>query len=232
MVQAEQIEAGQKPIINKHLVGFCLMLFSNRRNRFEEGAKIVRRVYFVGAHSTGKTTLSSFIADKLDWHYIEEQATAILRDKAAPSGGQTQSVLAAIRKDLYKAGDFQLEIWKRQRQAEEEAESDFISDRSFDSVAYAAATSLVAKELRDSVEFQEYLGDLRAHGSITFFVRPQLRFVHEDESWSEICRIDGMIEYILETEGIPYIPLESPSMRSRVRTVEGVLHAAGVPYDG
>lgn len=188
-----------------------------------------KRVYFVGAHSTGKTALSSFMAKKLGWAYIEEQARAILADK--------KWHLMDINKRLDWAAEFQLEVWRRQRAAEEAITDDFISDRSFDVIAYAASTSLVAKEIRRSLLFQEYLGDLQVFGSITFFVRPQVDLIADDSvrveaDWGAINRIDGMIEYILETEGIPYIPLESLSMKSRVRTVEGVLHAAGVPYCG
>ena len=188
-----------------------------------------KRVYFIGAHSTGKTTLSGFMAKKLGWRYIPEQARFILEEK--------KWNLADIRADMNWAAEFQIDIWKRQREAEESSGADFISDRSFDSIAYAASTCLIARGLRNSIEFKEYLEDLRSHGSITFFLRPQPSLLRGDEligecEWADINRIDGMIEYILETEGIPYIPLESLSMKSRVRTVEGVLHAAGVPYSG
>ena len=58
------------------------MLLSSRRNRFEDGvSKMQKRVYFVGAQSTGKTTLSEYMARKLQWKYIREQARVVLAEK-------------------------------------------------------------------------------------------------------------------------------------------------------
>ena len=127
-----------------------------------------------------------------------------------------------------------------QRQLAEEQKlqgEDFVSDRAFDGIAHAAASTLIAPEIYNSLDFKEYLGDFRTFGSIVFFVRPHVQLIEQDAvrpdaCWEAICRIDGMLEYVLEIEKIPYIPLESMSMKSRVRTVEGVLHAAGVPYYG
>ena len=187
-----------------------------------------RRVYFVGAQCTGKTTLSSFMAKKLGWPLIDEQARVVLAEK--------KWTLASFAKDLERAAEFQRLVLRRQLDKESELHGqDFISDRGFDGVAYAAANTLIVSEFHNSLEFREYLGDFKTFGSITFFVRPHISLVESDgvradAYWSSVCRIDGMIEYILETERIPYIPLESMSLKSRVRTVEGVLHAAGVPY--
>ena len=207
------------------------MLLSGRRSRFQNGvSKMQRRVYFIGAHSTGKTALSSFIAKKLQWPYILEQARVVLAEKGWK--------LAEFDKDLDKAAEFQRLVIQKQLAEEERLQDEnFISDRGFDGIAYAAANTLIASEIRNSLDFNEYLSDFRTFGSTTFFVRPHEKLIENDGirgdiSWSSICRIDGMLEYILETERIPYIPLESMSMKSRVRTIEGVLHAAGVPHYG
>lgn len=189
-----------------------------------------KRVYFVGAQSTGKTTLSSYMARKLQWKYIQEQARVVLSEKGWK--------LSDLAKNLERAADFQRLLVEKQLAEEEKLQGeDFISDRAFDGLAYAAANTLIASEIKNSLAFQEYLGDFRTFGSITFFVRPHIQLieqdgVREDADWPSVCRIDGMLEYILESEQIPYIPLESMSLKSRVRTVEGVLHAAGVPYYG
>lgn len=205
------------------------MLLSSRRDHFVKGIRpMQRRVYFVGAQCTGKTTLSSFMAKKLGWPLIDEQARVVLAEK--------KWTLASFAKDLERAAEFQRLVLRRQLDKESELHGqDFISDRGFDGVAYAAANTLIVSEFHNSLEFREYLGDFKTFGSITFFVRPHISLVESDgvradAYWSSVCRIDGMIEYILETERIPYIPLESMSLKSRVRTVEGVLHAAGVPY--
>ena len=207
------------------------MLLSSRRNRFENGVyKMQKRVYFVGAQSTGKTTLSSLVATRLRWSYIPEQARVVLSEKGWKLGD--------FAKDLYKAAEFQRLLIQRQLAEEQKLQGeDFVSDRAFDGIAYAAASTLIASELYNSLDFKEYLGDFQTFGSIVFFVRPHVQLIEQDmvgpdACWESICRIDGMLEYVLEIEKIPYIPLESMSMKSRVRTVEGVLHAAGVPYYG
>lgn len=190
---------------------------------------MAKRVYFVGAQSTGKTTLAEFIANYLGWRLIKEQAREVIRDFC-----RLEYPLAEIRKNLYKAEDFQREILKRQIAAEDEAVGDYVSDRAFDNIVYAAHYTIASADIKNTLEFQSYLSGLRSSDAIIFFIRPHesllaIDNVRTDADWKDVCQIDGMIEYILESERIPYIPLESPSMKSRVRTVLGVLHAAGVP---
>jgi hypothetical protein len=65
-----------------------------------------------------------------------------------------------------------------------------------------------------------------------FFVRPHKDLLREDGvrasvTWESVLRIDGMIKWALEAHKIPYLPIDTPLMQERVRTVEFVLKRLG-----
>src|SRR5277367_5224601 len=121
------------------------------------------KVYFIGAHSTGKTTCARHVSEKYSVPMITEVARMILSEK--------ELHLDSLRHDMKLVDDYQRQIFYRQLQEEEKLDK-FVSDRSFDCLAYAAQHSNVLSELIHSPELTSYLESLRQPGVFIFFVRP------------------------------------------------------------
>lgn len=177
------------------------------------------RVYFVGSHSTGKTTMARYVAKHWNLPLITEVARAVLSEMEAS--------LAALRTDIELVAEYQSKIFERQILAENQAGPHFVSDRAFDNLAYAAEHSLIAASLFGGHEFTEYAQHV-AKGTV-FFLRPHRALLREDgvretPVWDGVVRIDGMVKLLLEMNRIPYLPIEGSSMQERVRVVEFVLN--------
>jgi nicotinamide riboside kinase len=175
------------------------------------------RVYLTGAHSTGKTTLARWISIEYNLPLITEVARSIVAEQ--------ETNLASFRTDLDAAKVFQSEIMRRQKDCEF-GRTNFVSDRAFDNIAYAANHTISMSEIhRKSAEYAESLSDMDA---VVFFVRPHRHLLKEDGvrligSWEEVVRIDGMVKMLLELHDIDYISLDSDNMVERTRAVRGVL---------
>lgn len=182
------------------------------------------RIYLVGSHSTGKTTLARWIRDRYGLPMIAEVARGVLAEMEAP--------LDQIRSNLEVVDRYQLQVFERQIAAEREQLSSFVSDRAFCNLAYAAHHSTVLARICAQPSFAEYMNSVRE--GIVFFLRPHRELLAEDGvrasvAWEEVLRIDGMVKLLLELHCVPYIPCESLSMQERVRLVERVLSLACVP---
>lgn len=184
------------------------------------------RAYFVGAQSTGKSTLARHIAEQYGLPLITE----VVRELKAK---HELASLDTLRVDLASAAAFQAEIMRLQLAKEKEVGDDFVSDRACDFLAYTALHTTSARSLLTSQSCQDYLSDLRQPGRLVFFVRPHQAMVRRDHDrsaldceWEEVCRVDGSIETILETQGVPYLPVASRGMKDRVRLVGGILDLA------
>lgn len=189
----------------------------------DPSSEIPLRIYIAGAHSTGKTTLARWIARTYKLAMVTEVARAVLAELEIP--------LETLRVDLERTKVFQKEVFRRQAEMERLAGNRFVSDRTFDNLAYACHHTLglseIARDLRD------YSARLSTHGSIVFFVRPHRDLLKEDGvrtsvSWEEILRIDGMVKLLLELHDVDYITIDTLNMAERARTVRGVLSAVGV----
>lgn len=181
------------------------------------------RIYIAGAHSTGKTTLARWIARTYKLPLVTEVARSVLAELEIP--------LESLRVDLDRTATFQKEVFRRQNEQERLAGNRFVSDRTFDNLAYAChhtiALSEIAKDLGD------YSERLHSPGSLVFFVRPHHDLLKEDGvrasvTWEEIVRIDGMVKLLLELHDVDYIAIDTLNMAERARTVRGVLSAVGV----
>lgn len=182
------------------------------------------RVYLVGAHATGKTTLARWVRDHYGIPMIAEVARGVLAEMEAR--------LETLRTDIALVNRYQYEVFRRQIDAEHGVGGSFVSDRAFCNLAYAAHHSTILADIFRDRKLGEYMNWVRQ--GIVFFVRPHRELVVADGvraglEWEEVVRIDGMVKLLLEVFGVPYIPVESLSMQERVRLMERVLDLAGLP---
>ena len=185
------------------------------------------RIYLVGAHATGKTTLARWIRDHYGLPMISEVARGVLAEMEAQ--------LDALRSNVALVDRYQREVFERQIEAEERQSGSFVSDRAFCNLAYAGHHATVLGESATDPRLATYLESVR--GGVVFFLRPHRELVVTDGvragvEWEEVVRIDGMVKLLLELFRIPYIPVASLAMQERVRLIERVLDLTGVqPVD-
>src|SRR5205814_6142489 len=107
----------------------------------------------------------------------------------------------------------------------------YVSDRTFDNLAYACHHTIGLRDIARGLE--DYARRLRAAGSVVFFVRPHRDLLANDGvragvAWDEIQKIDGMVKILLELHDVDYITIDTMNMAERARTIRGVLGALGV----
>lgn len=182
------------------------------------------RIYFVGAHATGKTTMTRYVSRKFGLPMITEVARAVL--------AELETSLDSLRTDMELVAEYQRRVFERQVQVEKLQQTGFVSDRAFDNLAYAAEHTLVLADLIAGDSYKGYM-EWVAQG-IVFYLRPHQELLKDDGvraglTWDSVLRIDGMIKLMLEQSRIPYLPIESASMQERARAVDFVLkRAAGL----
>ena len=185
--------------------------------------KTTKRIYMVGAHSTGKTTLARWVRDQYSLPMIAEVARGVLAEMEAQ--------LDALRTDIDLVDRYQEMVFERQIEAERKQSGSFVSDRAFCNLAYAAHHSTILSNIASDPRLASYMESVR--GGIVFYLRPHPELVRADGvrsglAWEEVVRIDGMVKLLLEMFGVPYIPIESLGMQERVRLVTQVLSLAGL----
>lgn len=177
------------------------------------------KVYFVGSHSTGKTTCARYVSGKYKLPMITEVARAVLSEK--------ELQLDTLRYDMDLVDDYQRSIFQRQL-SEELKYTDFVSDRSFDCLAYAAQHTRILPDLLTSDELQGYLTKLAAPDSIIFFVRPSKATlkadgVRESLTWDGVTAIDAQIKFMLEMFQLRYFQINIDNMQERTRFIDAIL---------
>ncbi len=176
------------------------------------------RIYFVGSHATGKTTMTRYVSRKYGLPMITEIARAVL--------AELETSFDALRTDMDMVAEYQRRVFERQQQVERAQGTGFVSDRAFDNLAYAAEHTLCVGDMMADEGYKQYC-DWVGQG-IVFFVRPHRDLLKEDGiragvTWESVLRIDGMVKFMLEQSRIPYLPIESASMQERARAVDFVL---------
>ncbi|HMU39976.1 MAG TPA: AAA family ATPase [Pseudomonadota bacterium] len=184
------------------------------------------RIYFVGSHATGKTTMTRWVSRRYGLPMITEVARAVL--------AELEIDLDSLRTDMDRVSDYQRRVFERQIAIEKLQEKGFVSDRAFDNLAYAAEHALVLGDILSGTSGDDVRNYMQwvAEG-IVFFVRPHKSLLREDGvraglDWDSVVRIDGMVKLLLEQFRIPYLPMDTPSMQERVRAVEFVLARLGL----
>jgi hypothetical protein len=184
------------------------------------------RIYFVGSHATGKTTLCRYVSRRYGLPMITEVARGIL--------AEMETSLDALRTDVELVASYQRRVFERQIATERGHADGFVSDRAFDNLAYAAEHTTIVADLLGEPAFAEYM-DWVARG-LVFFLRPHPSLLREDGvragvSWDSVLRIDGMVKLMLEQHRIRYLPVESVSMQERVRILEFVIGRSGAAQE-
>ncbi len=182
------------------------------------------RIYFVGSHATGKTTLCRYVSRRYGLPMISEVARAVL--------AEMEATFDAMRTDMDLVAEYQTRVFQRQVAVERLHAGAFVSDRAFDNLAYAAEHTTILADLLAESDFADYMKWV-SDGGIVFFLRPHQALLREDGvragvSWESVLRIDGMVKLLLEQHRISYLPIESVSMQERVRAVEFVLRREGL----
>jgi nicotinamide riboside kinase len=181
------------------------------------------RIYFVGSHATGKTTLCRYVSRRYGLPMISEVARAVL--------AEMETSLDALRTDMELVEEYQERVFERQIAVEKMHQGRFVSDRAFDNLAYVAEHTTRAAAMMNDQRFHDYMAWVRE--GVVFFLRPHPSLLKDDGvragvSWDSVLRIDGMVKLMLEQHRISYLPIESVSMQERVRAVEFVLSRCGV----
>ncbi len=181
------------------------------------------RIYFVGSHATGKTTLCRYVSRRYGLPMISEVARAVL--------AEMETGLDALRTDMDLVAEYQERVFARQIAVEKLHDGRFVSDRAFDNLAYVAEHTTNAAAMMNDQRFHDYMKWVSE--GIVFFLRPHQSLLRDDGvragvSWDSVLRIDGMVKLMLEQHRISYLPIESVSMQERVRAVEFVLARCGL----
>lgn len=146
---------------------------------------------------------------------------------------EMEAQVDSLRANVDLVNSYQAEVFLRQARYEAEAEKQggFVSDRAFCNLAYAAQHGTLLAEVARDPRLAAYMEGVKR--GLVFFVRPHQCLlaadgVRERSDWEEVLRIDGMVKFLLEFFGVPYIPMASLSMQERQRCMERVLSLAGL----
>lgn len=176
------------------------------------------KVYFIGAHAVGKSTLARYVSQKYNIPMISETARMVLSEQ--------ELQIDSLRCDLEIADSYQQQVFDRQI-AEEQKYDSFVSDRSIlDVLAYSCQHARILRALVVRPELQEYVNQLREQFII--FVRPSKATmrsdgVRESLTWDGIIEIDAMLKFMLCMWDIPHFQINMSNIQERVKLIDAVL---------
>lgn len=194
-------------------------------------------VFMVGASGTGKTTLARHVSSKFGIGYVQSPLTALARER----GG-----FAEIGTTLEKRDAFQrdaLAVVADTLETATKANTPFVTDRSLDVLAYTAEEAGCTWEQANSKDLERILASMKdAHSdrdgpAVVFFlansrtVNDAARTSDGDRrgkflDWDYACRVEGVLRFLLESKGVPYIPVMGDGLRDRQRLVDRVVQLA------
>lgn len=184
------------------------------------------RVYFVGSHSTGKTTLARAVSKQFGLPLITEVARGVL--------AELEINFNTLRTDIDMVARYQRKVFERQVATERLQQAGFVSDRAFDNLAYAAEHSNILPDMVLTQEFIKYVETIRQQG-IVFFVRPHPNLITEDGTRAgadhdSILRIDGMVKLLLIMNRVEHFNIRGENFQERFNDVMLILKiVAGRP---
>lgn len=180
------------------------------------------RIYFTGCHASGKSTLARLTAKEFNLTFLNEVARTVLAEK--------EISLENLRINLDAINNYQIEVFNRQIQ-EEKKYSSFVSDRSFDNLAYMAQHGTQLHSLINNQQSQEYIESLKKDDVIIFFIRPTKATmkndgVRESVNWDQMIAIDAMIKMLFQLYNVNCIHINSDSMQERFQLIKTVINYA------
>lgn len=191
----------------------------------------IRGINLCGASGTGKTTLANYVASRYGYTKLESAAR-----KTLAMMGLEPTDFAKLLADEELYADYQIRLPATQLRLEQNCPVAFVSDRAFDNLPYSALYGTCSAEIAKSSVMKEYIQTLK-EGRLIFFVRPtwiclKAALMDGDRKefliWEDMHRLDGMIQFILETEKIPHHPISTPDLHERKRLIDGILQSHGV----
>lgn len=184
-----------------------------------------RRVYFVGSHRVGKSTLARWVRDNYGVKMVSEMARLELAER--------ETDLANLRVDVEATTDYQRSVFERQIYVESQiADTErVVADRSFDNLAYMIQFGTGYTDLIRSPIVHSYLASVKSRG-LVFFVRPHQVLlktddVNKDVDWELVLRIDQTVKVLLNQLEVDFIPIESPEQLERQQHLRTVLSLVG-----
>lgn len=180
------------------------------------------KIYFIGSHSTGKTSLARYVSNKYNLPFLNEVARTILVEK--------ELQIDQLRTDLDLVDSYQNDIFFKQIEQEKDRK-EFVSDRSFDCLAYAAQHSRIFHKLIRTPELISYIESLKNSDVKLFFIRPSKITmkndgVRETVNWDGVVAIDAMIKLLLEMYNLNYFQISCDSMQERVKLIDSILNTS------
>jgi predicted ATPase len=178
------------------------------------------KVYFIGCHGSGKSTLCRYVSDSYNLPMIPEVARMVL--------SEMELQVDTLRSDIKTVNAYQSAVFYRQLE-EEKKHKTFVSDRSLiDALAYSVQHSTIAPKLMKDSRLQEYVTGLKQKDTIIFFVRPALATlkndgVRESVSWDGVVSIDAIIKTLLIMFEINVFQLDTENMQERVQIIDSLL---------
>lgn len=176
------------------------------------------KIYYIGAHSSGKSTLARYTSEKYKLPILTECARMVLSER--------ELNVDSLRSDIEIVNSYQTEVFNRQL-LEESKLTNFVADRSLlDSIAYSAQHSTITNQLINKPEFEQYVNNLK--DATIFFVRPSKATlksdgVREQLNWDAVVSIDAMLKLLLEMFSIKYFQINTDNMQERIRQVDSML---------
>lgn len=178
------------------------------------------KIYYSGAHSTGKSTLARITSEIYKLHMISETARMVLSEK--------ELAINTLRADINSVNTYQTEVFYRQI-SEEEKYTEFVSDRCLiDCLAYSIQHSSISQNLLADIKLKEYIDELKHSNAIIFFIRPSKSImindgVREAINWDGMISIDAVIKTLLTIFDIRYFQIDADSIQERIRLINNVI---------
>lgn len=179
------------------------------------------KVYFTGAECTGKSTLARYVSEKYNLKMITEVARKVLSEK--------ESNFETIRGNIKLVNDYQNQVFHKQLEIENQLEDNYCSDRSaIDAIAYSITHTTIGANLIHSSEFQGYIKILQNKNNIIFNISPHKSLmtadgVRESLNWDHMVSINTIIKFVMDMYEIPYIQIDSPNLKERIKIIESIL---------
>lgn len=185
------------------------------------------KIYILGAHAQGKSTLARHIATTYRLPLFDE----IARIEIAKLGSMN---FDALRTNLDAVTQFQRNVFAAQLRVGAGV-ARFVSDRAFDNLAYAAenAATGTAGKLWRSAGCRRYVRgikeDVRLGRGAVFFVRSGLvgeadgTRATRDLDAAAIHRIDGMVKLLLDLGEVRAVHIQTTNFQERCTIVDAVM---------